>query len=242
MLKIQDFNKLIVANWKLNGSFSFTKEYMDQIRFKTIKNQKNCLIICPPVPYISEFKSSNLLTGGQDCSRYINGAYTGEISTKMLKDMGCQICIVGHSERREFFNDSNEIIHEKLNNCIENKIIPVFCIGENLNQRKEGRAKQAIKDQLMASLPKDYSDENIILAYEPLWAIGSGLVPKIDEICEIHSYIKEEVLNNQNIKILYGGSVKAENYKKIIDLREVDGLLIGGASIQITEFNKILEF
>ena len=120
----------------------------------------------------------------------------------MLKDMGCQICIVGHSERREFFNDSNEIIHEKLNNCIENKIIPVFCIGENLNQRKEGRAKQVIKDQLMASLPKDYSDENIILAYEPLWAIGSGLVPKIDEISEIHSYIKEEVLNNQNIKFL----------------------------------------
>ncbi len=242
MVEIKNFNKIIVANWKLNGSTSFVKDYIKGLDYNPNNSPSNCLIICPPVTYINQFINSDYLIGAQDCSIFKEGAYTGEISSKMLSDIGCNFCIIGHSERRALFNDIEINIKQKIENCFNDHIIPILCVGENLMQRKQGLTKDIIKDQLNLGLPKKFKSDQIILAYEPLWAIGTGIIPKTEEIHEIISFIKNDILNEKDYKILYGGSVKAENYKQILDLDDVDGLLIGGASVNIDEFNKILKF
>lgn len=242
MLKIENFNKIIIANWKLNGSPSFTERYIDKIRFYDDKNHYGCVIICPPVPFINQINLKNLFIGAQDCSVFNDGSYTGEVSAKMLKDIGCQLCIIGHSERRTFFNDNNEIISKKLTNCLQSKIIPVLCVGENLQQKKERLTKDVIKEQIIKGIPSNADNKKIIIAYEPIWAIGTGLIPNLNEISEIHMFIKNNIFQDKDVKILYGGSVKANNYKEILNLEEVDGLLVGSASINIDEFNKIIKF
>ena len=242
MQEIQKFSKIVVANWKLNGSSTFASNYFENIQSNQLAQKTNCLIICPPVPYINEINSDNLYKGAQDCSIHLEGAFTGEISARILKDIGCQFCIVGHSERRNFFNDQNDSILKKINNCINCNIIPILCIGENLTQKKENLTKEILKDQLLKGLPKNINLENIIIAYEPIWSIGTGVMPKAEEISEIHMYIKNSILGDRGVKILYGGSVKANNYKELIHLTGVDGLLVGGASINLDEFNKIIEF
>jgi len=242
MLKIQDFRKIVIANWKLNGSHSFSREYFDKLISDNSDKVENCLIVCPPVPYIFEIKSNNIYKGAQDCSEHIEGAYTGEISAKILKDIGCQFCIIGHSERRNLFNEKNEIIFKKITNCIQNEIIPIICIGENLDQKKQNLTKDILEDQLINCLPKNINLNNLIIAYEPIWSIGTGIIPSVEEILNIHKYIKESIFSEPKLKILYGGSVKANNYKEIIELPFVDGLLVGGASINLDEFNKIIKF
>tara|TARA_Y100001970_G_scaffold76516_1_gene97162 strand:+ start:155 stop:883 length:729 start_codon:yes stop_codon:yes gene_type:complete len=242
MLEIQKFSKIVVANWKLNGSKSFASNYFGNIQCDKLTNETNCLIICPPAPYIHEINSKNIFKGAQDCSAHIEGAFTGEISARILKDIGCEFCIIGHSERRNLFNEQNDLILKKVNNCINCDIVPILCIGESQIQRKENLTKEILKDQLLKCLPKNINLENIIIAYEPVWSIGTGVTPKVEEISEIHMFIKNEILGKKNVKVLYGGSVKANNYKKLINSTGVDGLLVGGASINLDEFNKIIEF
>ena len=242
MLKIQKFKKIVIANWKLNGSHSFSRDYFNKIVFSESKFKDNCLIICPPIPYINDIKSKYLFKGAQDCSIESKGAFTGEISSNILKDIGCDFCIIGHSERRKLFNDTNEVVYKKINNCIDSNLIPILCIGETLNQRKENLTKEILKDQISKCLPKNINLEKLIIAYEPIWSIGSGIIPSLEEILDINTYIKKSIFYEDKVKILYGGSVKANNYKEIINLPSVDGLLVGGASINIEEFNKIIEF
>ena len=242
MLKIQKFRKFIVANWKLNGSFSFSRDYIKNIDLVESNKIDNCLIICPPIPYINEIKSKSFFLGAQNCSEKLEGAYTGEISVKMLRDIGCAFCIIGHSERRNSFNDTDEIIYQKLNNCLQNDIVPILCIGETLLQKKDNLTNEVLKNQLQRCLSQNFNLENLIIAYEPIWSIGTGMVPKVEEISITHKYIKEKIFSESKIKILYGGSVKSNNYKEIINTSEVDGLLVGGASINIEEFNKIIKF
>ena len=240
MLEIENFDEIIIANWKLYGSSSFIEEYLDQIKFYGSKSQGRCVIICPPSLYINQINYKNVFVGAQDCSAHIEGPYTGEISAKILKDIGCQFCIVGHSERRMLFNEDSQIVGKKILNCFQNNIIPIFCVGENLQQKKEKLTKDIIKEQIIKSLPNNANKKNIIIAYEPVWAIGSGLTPDLDEISKIHMFIKDNILKDKNVKILYGGSVKANNCKEILNLEGVDGLLVGGASLNIDEFNKII--
>ena len=241
MLEIQNFKKIIIANWKLNGSIQFAKNYIKNIDFVSSNDEKN-LIVCPPVPLIPYLKSDKFYIGAQDTSIYNLGAFTGEISSKLLKEVGCDFSLVAHSERRKIFNESNDDILDKIENLISSNIIPIFCIGENLQQRKENLTKEILKDQILSSLPSKIDQNKIIIAYEPVWSIGTGLIPKIEEILEIHYFIKNDIFKNFNLKIVYGGSVKADNYKSIIDERLVDGLLVGGASINLDEFNQIIKF
>jgi triosephosphate isomerase len=178
--------------------------------------------------------------GGQNCSRFLEGAYTGDVSASMLYDIGCQFCIVGHSERRTIFNETNNEISLKATNSLKNNIHPIICVGETLQQKKDKQTKEILSKQISESINEDSNNNNTIIAYEPIWAIGSGLIPSLDEIDEIHNFIKNEIQGYENYKILYGGSVKSANSKKILNLDNVDGLLIGGASLNVDEFKKIL--
>jgi len=242
MLEIQNFDKFIVANWKLNGSLTFSKDYFNNIKFDNLSNNNQCIIICPPIPYILSINEEKFYKGAQDCSAYSEGAYTGEISINMLKELGCKFVIIGHSERRLIFQESKDIIAAKIKKAVNANIIPIFCIGENLEQKKENLTNEVLKDQILKSLPKNIDLNKIIIAYEPVWSIGTGLIPKLEEISKTHTYIKKEILGNKDTKVLYGGSVKANNYKKILYQNDVDGLLVGGSSLNLDEFNQILNF
>ena len=241
MLEINKFDKIIVANWKLNGSLEFLKTFFDNFDKKLI-DPSVCGIICPPSIYFNKFSSKihPLFLGAQNCSNFENGAYTGEISASMLKDNDCQFCIVGHSERREVFKETNEDIFLKIQNLIKKSINPILCIGENLDQKNNGDTKKVLYEQLSRSLPNESSNNSLIIAYEPIWAIGTGVTPTIEEIYDIHSFIKKDIKKFENYKLLYGGSVKSDNVKEIIELENVDGVLVGGASLNPFEFAKIL--
>tara|TARA_Y100000590_G_scaffold458570_1_gene613554 strand:+ start:600 stop:1325 length:726 start_codon:yes stop_codon:yes gene_type:complete len=241
MPDIVNIKKIIIANWKLHGSIEFANDYLKNIDFDRSKNAKS-LVVCAPITLIPYLNSDKFYLGAQDCSSFNEGAYTGEISSKLLKEIGCDFIIVGHSERRNIFNENSKSILIKIKNIIKNGIVPIICIGENLQQRKENLTKDILKDQLINSLPKEININKIIIAYEPIWSIGTGLIPTTEEISEIHTFIKGKIFNNKNIKVIYGGSVKAANYKKIIDMPNVDGLLVGGASINLDEFNQIIKF
>ena len=242
MLEIDKFKKIIIANWKLNGSIPYLNEYIENIQFDKSKDNNNCLVVCPPSTLIPYIKTKKFFIGSQDCSNFKEGAYTGEISCKMLKEIGCDFVIIGHSERRSIFKEQHKSIFDKCTNAINNKLIPILCIGENGQQRKENLHKEVLMDQLSKSLPKNIDIENIIIAYEPVWSIGTGLVPDQNQISEIHDFIKQEVLRSNQVRVIYGGSVKAANYKKILEIQNVDGLLVGGASLNLDEFNQIIKF
>jgi triosephosphate isomerase len=243
MIEINEFDKIIAANWKLNCSLDFLKHYFNKINSNDIKPGV-CGIISPPLVYIQNcslhLKSSSLFLGAQDCSLYNKGAYTGENSASMLKDNNCQFCIVGHSERRQIFGETSKDVKKKAENLINQGINPIICVGETLAEKNAGSTKNILYEQLSNSLPEKSSSNSIIIAYEPIWAIGSGLVPSLEEINDIHSYIKSDINKFKNYKILYGGSVKSSNVKEILNLENVDGVLVGGASLDPIEFTKIL--
>ena len=240
MQEIRKFNKIIVANWKLHGSFLFIKALIRDIKIGFSLQDNACIIICPPFPYIKDLKSDNFFKGAQDCSIYSRGAYTGEISSKILKDLECQFCILGHSERRNLFNEKNEIISKKATNCLKEKIIPILCIGETLEQKKNHQTKEVLENQIKKCIPIEANNKKLIIAYEPIWAIGTGLIPTFEEIAEIHNFIKNDIPGFENYKVIYGGSVKPSNSKDILAIKSVDGVLVGGASVNIEEFNIII--
>jgi len=239
MLDITKFDKFFIANWKLNGTLSFVKEYLSKITSNY--NKSKCVVICPPFVFINQIKLKGLFIGAQNCSIYSEGAFTGEISTKILNNLGCMFCIIGHSERRKFFLEDNKIISDKISQCLNEGIIPILCVGEDLDQKKNNLTREVLKEQLDKSLPSEANNSNVIIAYEPLWAIGSGMIPRYEDISKIHLFIKNDIKRTKNFKILYGGSVNQFNFKSILKERGVDGLLIGGASLKIKEFNKIIE-
>ena len=248
-MKLTDYNKFITANWKMNGSLSLAEQFESFFlnKFNNLKNLNAAIILCPPTPYLFKFKKiskkfDNFFIGAQDCSTKKNGSITGDVSSTILKDLGCEFVILGHSERRLVFKENEEVISKKIHNSLKENIIPIFCIGENLQQKKEKLTKEVLEFQILKSLPKNIDLNKIIIAYEPVWSIGTGLIPKIEEISDTHHFIKNTVLRNNNTKVLYGGSVKANNYKRILDAVNVDGLLIGGASLNLDEFNQILNF
>ena len=239
MLDITKFDKFFIANWKLNGTLSFVQEYLSKITSNY--SESKCVVICPPFVFINQIKLKGLFIGAQNCSIYSEGAFTGEISTKILNNLGCMFCIIGHSERRNFFLEDNKIINEKISQCLNENIIPILCVGENLEQKNNNLTKEVLKEQLEISLPKEANYSNVIIAYEPLWAIGSGVIPRFEDISKIHVFIKNDIKRTKNFKTLYGGSVNQSNCNDILKERGVDGLLIGGASLKIEEFNKIIE-
>ena len=228
--------KFIIGNWKMNGN----TEQKD-VLLKSIKNVQtnNKIVICLPFTLLHG-NDFGITIGAQDISEHTNGAYTGDISGQMLKDANIKYVIVGHSERRFYHNETNDIVKAKATTAVAYGITPIICIGETQGERNMGRTMSVVKKMLLESVP-DYGE--YIIAYEPRWAIGSGATPSVSEIKAIHETIFKTLrnINRENTPILYGGSVDAENAKTITSVAHVDGLLIGRASLKSDTFLPIIE-
>jgi triosephosphate isomerase (TIM) len=240
MIKISSFSSFFVANWKLNGDFKFIDQFIDN--FKVPKDNSKCVVICPTSIHLDYLrrKKNNFYLGAQNLSEHNEGAYTGEISCNALSDLGIDFCILGHSERRQLFKETNTDVCLKSSRAIEYKIFPIVCIGETLEEKEKAETNNVLSRQLEESIPLTSNSENTIIAYEPVWAIGTGLTPTLEEINKTHEFIKNHNSKFANYKILYGGSVKANNAKEIVSLLNVDGALIGGASLKPNDFAKII--
>ena len=239
--------KLIVSNWKMNLNFSQSRSLIQKLKKINYSSKRIKNIICPQfllIPSVGEhIKSSKILLGAQDCHFKENGSFTGETSLDLLKKMNCKYIIVGHSERRSFQYESNLIIRKKVDFILSLKLKPIVCVGESLNDRKNKRYINIVEKQLDECIPNNIQE--IIIAYEPIWSIGTGVTPSIEEITEMIVFLNDYLKNIKNIrnnKILYGGSVSAENFKKLVDNTNADGALIGGASLKFNEMKKILTF
>ncbi|MCE3255531.1 MAG: triose-phosphate isomerase [Rickettsiaceae bacterium] len=183
--------------------------------------------------------------GAQDCSQHEQGSFTGDISALMISDCGASYVILGHSERRNHHAESDQIIAKKIAAALRKNLTPILCVGESKKQREENSYQDFIADQLTNSLPEHLGDKKLIIAYEPLWSIGTGLIPKAIEIEEIAASIKKQLQNRKDIselKIIYGGSVNKENAVEILNVKNIDGLLVGGASLDEKEFFEIIKF
>tara|TARA_A100001015_G_scaffold82410_1_gene91397 strand:+ start:4256 stop:4984 length:729 start_codon:yes stop_codon:yes gene_type:complete len=230
-------NPIIAANWKMNLTKIEAANLINQVNETMDALDSVNLIISPSHCYLDLVQSAlrKGAVAAQNVSEYKGGAYTGEISAQMAKSCGASYVILGHSERRHVFHESNEMIFEKLNLCYENDLIPIVCVGETLEERKSGQLKTVINNQLdiLTGIDNDY-----LIAYEPVWAIGTGetATPELAE--EVHAYIRSSV--GDSIPILYGGSVNAKNIEGLLKMPNINGALIGGASLKVDEFSQIL--
>ncbi len=245
---------LVVANWKMNPTTLVeAKRLFDSVKKGIKKIKKVEVVVCPPLIYLSELRTqdSNFKVGAQNCFWEKEGAYTGEISAFMLKNIGCQYVIVGHSERRKYFNETDEIVSKKLKSVLDMELTPILCVGETKEERDQGKADKVLKKQIEIAL-NDVSkfkiqNSKFCIAYEPVWAIGSGKPCDVEEAQKAGLLIKKIISNLFNIKIaekiqiLYGGSVNSKNAEGYIKEAGLDGLLIGGASLKPNEFVKILK-
>ncbi len=233
-------DKYIIGNWKMNKTLSEVSSYVKTIK-KCRKTQKN-LAVCVPSVMILEFgkcAKGLLSVGAENCHYADKGAYTGEISAEMVKEAGASLVLIGHSERRHYFGESNEFIAKKVQKAISVGLATVLCVGETLEEKPKFRS--VLKKQILESLANISSAENLIVAYEPVWAIGTGKVATVADIVKVHTYIKE-ILKEKfgvDVPVLYGGSVNSKNSAEILALNEVDGVLIGGASLDAEEFIRI---
>ncbi len=245
-------NKLIVANWKMNGlrsdAVNFLKELSNNININSSHVTKD-IVICPPFTLIAEFSRNslpkNFHIGAQNCSHEINGAYTGDISPQQLKDLGCSYVILGHSERRAQHHETDNLIKNKALSAHNQGLSVIICIGETLEENKNNLTKNILKNQILSSLPSSANSTNTIIAYEPIWAIGSGITPSNLEISQIHRYIyqvlsSEMPMFDENTRIIYGGSVNEINAESLLSTPNIDGLLVGKASLNIANFIKII--
>jgi triosephosphate isomerase len=245
-------NKLLIAgNWKMNGNkkdISFIKGLSKFISNHKLKNVE--VLICPPFTLIDKFSSltsrSSINIGAQDCSSKDSGAYTGEISASMIKDFNGKYCIIGHSERRNYHKETNNLINNKILQAQEKNLRTILCVGETLSDRKNKRTLRVLGNQLKLSLKGKINPNQLDIAYEPVWAIGTGLVPGNSDIEEVHNFIfskLKRIYGNRakNIRILYGGSVNSNNISSISSLNNVSGALIGGASLNISDMKSILK-
>jgi len=236
--------KLIAGNWKMNGNLSEAKALVKALG---TGSDKADICICPPYPYLSavlEAKSLPIILGAQDCSSRDNGAFTGDVSASMLKDMGCSYVILGHSERRANHQESSAFIARKAEKVHEHHLVSIICVGETESDRVAGLQNEVVLTQLLESIPASSNKQNIVIAYEPVWAIGTGKTATLDDIRDMHliirKFLQEKLDNSSTIRILYGGSVKADNAKEILSVPNVGGALVGGASLKADQFLAII--
>lgn len=231
----------IIANWKMNPNFNEAIALAKEI--EKIKHGHNFLLATPSA-YLAYFKNNfNFNISAQDVSIFNEfGAYTGETSADLIKSFGINYSIIGHSERRSLMFETNKIVRKKIENCINANITPIVCVGETLESRQNNTFKELLLEQIN-SIPENAG--NIILAYEPFWAIGSGIIPTIDEIKQVTEFIKTNdkvSIVAKNAQLVYGGSVSCKNFNQIIDIPEINGVLIGSASLKIDELKTILNY
>ncbi len=238
--------KLAVGNWKMNGSIKSLSEI--ETLAKRHSESEIDILICVPAPYLILAKqmASSFCIGAQDCHTASHGAHTGDISANMLSDVGASHVIVGHSERRADHNETNAIVREKALAAQLAGLCPIICVGETLSERDSGQTQKAIRDQLLGSIDSELNVAAFVIAYEPVWAIGTGLVPSQMEIKAVHGFCRQYLSEQfgksaENIPLLYGGSVKGSNASDIFEIDNVDGALVGGASLLADDFSAIIE-
>ena len=248
--------KIIIGNWKLNLDHLEAIQLLQKLNYSlnTDIDEKISIVIAPShtslrsIQTIIDADKLNIFLSSQDVSMFNDGAYTGEVSTHQLAKLNISYCIVGHSERRQHFNETDEIINVKVNNLINKEITPIICFGESSDQRTDGNYMDFLINQIENStkgLRKDKVDE-IIFAYEPIWAIGTGQNASLQDIVEVISKVKESIskksfFNDEKIKFIYGGSVSPDNSNEILNSKIIDGALVGGASLDVDKFIKIIE-
>lgn len=245
---------IVAGNWKMNKTLQEGVELAKDIQNVLDGKKINCdVVLCTPFIHLTKvidtIGTKNFGIGAQNCADKKSGAYTGEISAAMIASTGAKYVILGHSERRAYYGETNEILKEKVLLALENNLIPIFCIGEVLEEREAGKQNQVVESQIKESL-FDLSAEDfgkIVLAYEPVWAIGTGKTATPDQAQEMHAFIRKTIENKygnevaQNTSILYGGSANASNAKELFSNPDVDGGLIGGASLSAEAFMPIIE-
>jgi triosephosphate isomerase (TIM) len=247
--------KIVAGNWKMNKTFedadTLIYDILDLIEEKG-KPENVEVIICPPFIYLELAgditEDSELFVGAQNVSQYESGAYTGEISASMLRSMHIDFAIIGHSERRKYFGESDENLLDKVKSALKHDIAPIFCCGELLEERNAGKHFEIVKQQLEQTVFKLDAEDfaRVIIAYEPVWAIGTGVNATTEQAQEMHFYIRELIWQKYGaeiaaeVSILYGGSCNAKNAKELFSMPDVDGGLIGGASLKAEEFVEII--
>jgi triosephosphate isomerase len=239
---------LIAGNWKMNGLTAQLGEIEAMAASVTAKMPLADVLICPPAMLIAravQIAAGRIGIGGQDCESAISGAFTGDISAEMLKDAGASAVIVGHSERRQRHGETDAMVAAKASAAWRAGLLAIICIGETQSQRNEGKALSVCADQIARSMPEGVASSARAVAYEPLWAIGTGHIPTAEQIVQMHAHIRrclEACLGaeGKSVRILYGGSVKPSNAREILALPEVGGALIGGASLKATDFEDII--
>ncbi len=247
--------QIAAANWKMNLTFGEAKELIEKIFANNIALKENQqIVIAVPAPYLQIAREmtegkEGVFISAQNIYPKKNGAYTGETSVDMLLSLGVKHTIIGHSERREYFNESNEFLKEKVDFCLQNDVTPIFCCGEALSVREENKQNEFVAQQIEESLFHLNADEfkKVVIAYEPIWAIGTGKTATSEQAQEIQKYIRDLIAQKYDqetadeISILYGGSVKAANAKELFSQPDIDGGLVGGASLVAEEFVAIIE-
>ena len=238
---------MIVANWKANGDIKNNHVWCETFQNLLDKSSFKYVGISPSHIHFHQlntfFRETNAMIGMQDI--YIEGgAITGSISAEMASADGCSFCLVGHSERREIFNEDSNLISKKINSLLKNNIKPILCIGESFEEHKSGKTRDKLKSQIIESAPKSDLFNELIIAYEPIWAIGSGKTPEPEQVNSIHEFIKDVVqsatANNIVPKVLYGGSVNDINANDFFEEDSIDGALVGGASLDANIFANIV--
>lgn len=232
---------LIAGNWKMNGLSSSTSEVENLIkRLGGSAPDDRDVLICPPATLIAAFASQYsdeaIQIGGQDCHAQESGAHTGDISAEMLADAGAAYVIVGHSERRSDHGESNVFVKAKAEAALRAGLTPIICVGEIREEREAGKALEVVGEQLAGSLPE--TGDSFVVAYEPVWAIGTGLTPTKEDIEDMHAFIRART--PEATRILYGGSVKPANAEEILGISNVNGALVGGASLKAEDFFAIV--
>lgn len=243
---------IIAGNWKMNTTIKEGLELVEEIKRAKL-NEDVEVVLCVPFTSLLEIKKSlkgtNIKLGAQNMHWEDSGAYTGEISPLMLKDIGVDYCIIGHSERRQYFNETDITVNRKIKAALKHSIKPIVCVGETLEQRENNMEKEVVKTQVLAALEGIEKDdlENIVIAYEPVWAIGTGKTASADDANKMIGFIRDVIGQKygdekEKIRIQYGGSVKPNNIKELMEKEEIDGALVGGASLKAAEFTEIINF
>jgi triosephosphate isomerase len=244
--------KIIAGNWKMNMNLHQSQKLVSEIINGLGKDNKAVVIVCPPFTSLNEvnflLKGTPVKLGAQNMYYEESGAYTAEISADMLKSVGCEYIILGHSERRVIFNESDELINKKMKTALAKELKPIFCIGELLEQRESGETMEVVSSQVEKGLEGITAGQmkNVIVAYEPVWAIGTGKTATPEQAQEVHAFIREFVAKkysssvSENLIIQYGGSVKPENSGELLSQKDIDGALVGGACLKADSFLSII--
>jgi len=238
---------LIAGNWKMNGSKAETIDLLNGIKAGVGQITKAAVAVCPPFPYLylaeELLAGTSVAYGAQDCSREDSGAFTGQVSAAMLKDFGCKYVIVGHSERRLYNGETDSIIARKYAQAVAHGLTPILCVGETLEQREKGQTEQVVADHIdgVINLEGAEAFAHGVIAYEPVWAIGTGVTATPAQAQEVHAFLRSRIAAKnaevaEKVQILYGGSMKPGNADELMQQADIDGGLIGGASLKAADF------